>query len=255
MKCVMGDSNSNLERIAQLARVVQGKRPDLVCFPELATTGYSLGRRWRTFADPVPGRITDGLGRISAEGGFYVVCGVDELDAESDQIYDSAVLLSPSGKLEGVYRKVHLWDEERKFFAHGTDFPVFGTKLGKIGLGICYDIEFPESSRLMAMKGAKILCFPSAEMSPMEDHVQTYVKSRAMENCVYVAFSNRMGVEGKTNFFGLSQIVSPAAGVLVKAGKNQVAVADLDLSALRKIEVKLPYLKQRVPEAYSWPTL
>jgi 5-aminopentanamidase len=87
---------------------------------------------------------------------------MDELDAETKKIYDSSILLSPNGRLLGVYRKMHLWERERKYFTRGPGFPVFETKFEKIGMGICYDIEFPEAARALATHGAQILFFPSA---------------------------------------------------------------------------------------------
>jgi predicted amidohydrolase len=252
MDCKMGDVRANLETIEKLAKSVSKQNPDMICFPELATTGYSLNRNWLKHAEEVPGRTSDELCRIASEFGSYMICGVDELDSSSGKIHDSAILISPSGKLRGTYRKVHLWDQERKFFVHGYNFPTFQTKFGKIGIGICYDIEFPEAARALAMNGAKLLFFPSAEMSPMENHVDAYAKSRAAENCCFVAFSNRSGTEYKTHFFGSSQIVSPECKVLARSSvKSPVAIAEVDFELLDKTRPKLPYLSQLVPEAYS----
>jgi predicted amidohydrolase len=251
MDCKMGEVRANLETIEKLARSASKQNPDIICFPELATTGYSLSRKWTKYAEPVPGRSTDELCRIASELGSYLICGVDEMDSSSGKIHDSAVLISPQGKLRGTYRKVHLWDKERKFFVHGDNFPTFQTKFGIIGIGICYDIEFPEAARALAMNGAKLLFFPSAEMSPMENLIDTYAKSRAAENCCFVAFSNRNGTEYKTHFFGRSQIVSPECKVLAKTAANSpVATSEVDLSLLESVRPKLPYLSQLVPEAY-----
>ncbi len=252
MDCKMGDVRANLGTIERLANSVSRQNPDIICFPELAPTGYSLNRNWIKYAETVPGQTTDELCKIASEISSYLVCGIDELDSRSGKIYDSAILISPSGKLRGTYRKVHLWDKERKFFVHGDNFPTFQTKFGKIGIGICYDIEFPEAARALAINGAKLLFFPSAEMSPMENHIDTYAKSRAAENCCFVAFSNRSGTEHKTHFFGRSQIVSPLCKVLARTTINfPVAIAEVDLSLLESVRPKLPYLSQLVPEAYS----
>jgi predicted amidohydrolase len=104
----------------------------------------------------------------------------------------------------------------------------------------------------MATKGAQIIFFPSAEMTPMESHIGTYLKSRSAENRCFVAFSNRIGTEFRTKFFGKSQIVSPECKVLAMANsKNPVAIAEIDLKLLEKLQPKFPYLEQRVPKAYS----
>src|SRR5579872_3920468 len=252
MNCRMKDVRANLQTMRKLAAPFARKHLDFLCFPELATSGYSLNQSWRKYAETIPGNATDELGKIASELGAYVICGVDELDSGSDSIYDSAVLVDPQGKIQGTYRKVHLWDKERNYFSHGNDFPVFQTKFGKIGIGICYDIEFPEPARIMAAGGAQIIFFPSAEMSPMENHIGTYLKSRSAENRCFVAFSNRTGTEFHTKFFGQGQIISPQCAVLsMTNAKNPVAIAEIDLKLLGKLQSKFPYLEQRVPEAYS----
>lgn len=254
MDCKVADVRANIETIRNVSRKsVQKLAPDFVCFPELATTGYSLNERWAKFAEPIPGETTERLSKIASELGSYFICGIDELDRSTREIYDSAVLISPNGRLIGVYRKVHLWASEREYFRHGTEFPVFETKFGKIGIGICYDIEFPEAARSLASAGADLLFFPSAQMTPMEKHVETYAMSRAAENCCFVAFSNRIGTERGTRFFGRSEIVSPQCKVLSKASPGvNVASATVDRSLLQKLRPeKLPYLSHLVPQAYS----
>jgi len=251
MNCRMGNVRANLDTIRKIANRLKKYKPDIVCFPELATTGYSLNEKWRSFAEEIPGKTTDELSKIASEIGSYLICGVDERDSGSDAIFDSAVLISPSGKIIGVYRKVHLWDKERNYFTSGSGFPVFETRFGKIGIGICYDIEFPEAARALAVNGAQLLVFPSAEMSPMERYVDTYAKSRASENCCFLAFSNRVGSENGTHFFGRSQIVSPECKVQVRAAKgDSFCMTEIDLSILEKLRSKLPYLSQLVPQYY-----
>ncbi|MGA2971221.1 MAG: carbon-nitrogen hydrolase family protein [Candidatus Bathyarchaeia archaeon] len=252
MDCKLGDVEWNLATIEALARRVGRREADIVCFPELATTGYSLNRRWRDYSETIPGPTSNRLARLAREFGFYLICGIAERDSESRRIFDSAVLISPAGNCVGVYRKIHLWATERRFFTPGRRFPVFRTKFGKIGIGICYDLEFPEPARAMALQGAEIIFFSSAQPSPMENHVDTYVRSRAAENCVFVAHSNRIGREGRMVFFGQSQIVSPTCRVLARKDAGQgFAVARVDFRSSRRMRKTLPYLQQRVPSAYS----
>jgi predicted amidohydrolase len=250
----LGDVGSNLNLIKRVASQIGKKeKGGIVCFPELCTTGYALGNRWGLLADEVPGKVTDEISRIAVENGFYLICGVDERGSgeERDNIYDSAVLMDPKGKLVGVYRKVHLWGEERKFFTPGESFPVFKTPFCTIGIGICYDLEFPESSRIMSRKGAKLVFFPSAQPSNAQRYVETYVKSRSYENCIFTAFSNRIGNEGKLRFFGKSQINSPDGRILALVERGQFASAELSLKTLERQTKLLPYLNELEPKAYS----
>jgi predicted amidohydrolase len=115
----------------------------------------------------------------------------------SNQIFNTAVLIDPEGELVGLHRKVHLWSSERRYFRPGNEFPVFRIKIGRVGIGICYDLDFPETARILALSGAQIVFFPSAYMKPYERQADVYVQSRAAENGIYVAFSNRIGREGQ----------------------------------------------------------
>ncbi len=190
---------------------------------------------------------------MASEHGFYLICGIDELDSMSDRIYDSSVLIDPQGDVAGVYRKVHLWANEQKYFTPGNSFPVFRTRFGRIGLGICYDLEFPEPARIMALGGADILFYSSAQMKPMQVMVDTYVRSRAGENSVFACHSNRVGREGKLVFFGQSQIVSPTCQPLARMSESEGLVqAELDLPSLKNLRrTKLPYFRDRAPRLYS----
>ncbi|HUK51570.1 MAG TPA: nitrilase-related carbon-nitrogen hydrolase, partial [Terriglobales bacterium] len=175
MDCKLGNVKHNLKTIHHLAEKAARSEPDILCFPELATTGYSLNARWRKFSENIPGPATERLAQIANEHGFYLVCGMSELDSHSKHIFNSSVLLSPNGRIVGVYRKVHLWDKERQYFTPGDSFRVFNTKIGKIGLGICYDLEFPESARAFAVQGANMVVYSSAEPHPFEDYVEIYL--------------------------------------------------------------------------------
>jgi predicted amidohydrolase len=252
----LGDVKSNLNLIEKISSKISKTKKDIeiVCFPELATTGYALGRRWRELADEIPGKVTDELSKIAIEHGFYLICGVDEHGKgnEYNRIYDSAVLIDPNGKLVGVYRKVHLWAEERTFFTSGESFPVFKTKFCTIGIGICYDLEFPESTRMMARKGAKLVFFPSAQPSTAKKQVEIYLRSRSSENCIFTAFSNRLGKEPGLSFFGDSQINSPDTKILALANKNQNFVSGkINLKLLEEQAKLLPYLDELEPKAYT----
>ena len=251
--CELGRPERNIKTISQLTQRASRRDVDIICFPELATSGYSLNSRWRKFAEPIPGKTIERLGRLAKDSGLYLIVGMPEYDPRSRRIHDSLVLINSNGEVEGVYRKIHLWDIERSYFTPGKRFEVFKTKFGKIGLGICYDLEFPESARTLALKGAEIIFYSSAQPEPMGNHVDAYVKSRAGENCLYVCHSNRTGREGKMTFFGQSQIVSPWCEVLARKNSGTgLAIAQIDLSLIKRLsKKKLPYLRQRMPNTYA----
>jgi predicted amidohydrolase len=252
LKCKLGDVEANLRRMRDLAQKARRKGLDVLCFPELVTTGYSLGQRWVDLAEPIPGPTTEKLGQIAGDLRSYLIVGMSERDSHSDRIFNSAVLIDRGGEVAGIYRKVHLWNEERRYFTPGNEFKVFSTDFGAVGIGICYDLEFPETSRILALGGAKILFFPAAEMRPFENQVETYLRSRAAENGVFVCMSNRIGREERTVFFGRSQIVSPTSRVMARAkGSPGLATARLHLETIANERKKLPYLQQRMPVVYG----
>jgi predicted amidohydrolase len=182
-----------------------------------------------------------------------LISGFDERAERGDRIHDSSLLFAPNGEVIGIYRKVHLWDTERNYFTPGKSFPVFDTKFAKVGLGICYDLEFPEPARIMALGGADIIVYSSAQMLHMKHMVDTYVRSRAGENALFVCHSNRVGREKSLVYCGQSQIIHPTCEPMARLGESEgVVVARLnmrDVQTLRK--AKLPYLSQRIPELYS----
>ncbi len=248
----LGKKKDNLRSILETTAALAKREVDIACFPELATTGYALYERWHSFSETIPGPTTDELARISKEHGVSLIVGMPERDEKGKRFFDSAVLTDQVGDLVGVYRKVHLWDKERTYFTPGTRFPVFRTRHGKIGIGICYDFEFPEPARIMAVAGAELLFFPSAQPRSMRTQIDVYAKSRAAENCVFVAFSNRTGKEGDLEFLGSSQVTSPSCRVLAKVPKGTgYAIAELDFQELVEQRKLLPYLEQRVPSTYA----
>jgi len=250
INCYLEDVRRNLQQIERIVRKMRRKNVDIACFPEFATTGYSLGKNWRKFAEHIPGPTTDRIGEMAREYGHYLIIGLPELD--SGRVFDSTVLVSPREEVVGIYRKVHLWGTERKYLTPGEKFSVFKTDFAKVGMGICYDLEFPESARVMAIQGAQIIFFPSAEMKPLQTIVTRYLQTRASENQVYVAFANRVGREGATSFFGGSLIISPDSRILAScSGTESVAIAKLDLKKLTRRRTEFPYLKHRIPMAYT----
>lgn len=249
-KIGLGRKESNLRSIARAAISLSKLEVDLACFPELVTTGYALYERWPKVAEEIPGPTTNLLAKASREAGMYLVVGMPERKGAA--IFDSAVLSNPSGDVEGVYRKVHLWDKERVYFTRGDRFSTFKIRHGKIGIGICYDIEFPEAARTMAVDGASLLLFPSAQPKNMTRRLPIYAKSRASENCAFVACANLVGNEADLTYLGRSLITSPDCEILADVRSQPgSAVAELDFNDLESFRKELPYLEQRVPSTYK----
>jgi predicted amidohydrolase len=122
----------------------------------------------------------------------------------------------------------------------------------RVGLLICYDVEFPETVRLLALQGVDLVAVPTALMEPFEVVVRTIVPARAVENQVFLAYANRCGREGNLRYCGLSCVVGPDGADLVRAGRGEELVfADLHLDSLRAARMLSPYLRDRRPELYA----
>ncbi len=235
---------ANLDKVEQwvtFAAVEHGAK--LVVLPETVLTGFSPGEDvdglW-TLAEPIPGPGTVRLGRLCRQLGIHLVLPVYERGESKGELYNSAVLIDDRGEVVGVYRKTHLFPTERLerggWTSPGRRAVVVDTALAKIGMIICYDGDFPELSRVCALRGAEIIVRPSALLRSF-DVWETTNKARAYDNHVYVIGANAVGSDaGGHHFFGHSMIVSPIAQVVALArGVEEVVSARLDPDPLEAV--------------------
>lgn len=209
------------------------KSADLYVLPELCNTGYNI----RTVAE------IDRMAEPTGEGPTYrameahakkqrcyIVYGFAE--KRGRRRYNSAALVGPRGLL-GIYRKTHLFGKEKRFFSPGdTGFPVYPLPFGRVGLMICFDWYFPESARTLAMKGAQLIAHPSNLVLP---NCPEGMKTRCLENRVFAATADRVGVENRggirLRYIGMSEIVSPKGRILVRLSQDreELKVVSIDL--------------------------
>jgi predicted amidohydrolase len=250
-----GDKEKNFEKVRSALKTAD---IDLLVLPEFFATGYQFASadEVEELAEPVGrGLTTEFLRDLCRERGMFIVAGLPERDGDS--FYNSAVFVGPEG-IVGVYRKTHLFYEENLYFTPGdTGFRVWDTKLGRIGIMICFDWFFPESMRTLALMGAEVVAHPSNLVLP---HCPGAMPVRCLENRVYSITANRIGVERRKEgeplrFIGRSLIVSPWGEVLASAPEDGEAMlfADID-SAEAKSKVLNAFndlFKDRRPERYS----
>jgi predicted amidohydrolase len=244
MNCTPYDLQANLERAQRLIDTAVEKGANLIVLPELFNTGYRVEEKDMDLAESIPGTTTHWLEENAKKHHIYIAAAILEKGLSKGLVYDTAVLVGPSG-LVGSYRKIHLWDTENVRFAKGEEFSVFQTPFGKIGIQICYEVGFPEGARILALKGADILIYPSAFGKARQYAWDLATRARALENGAFVIASNRTGTEkGETVFGGLSRIVDPRGDVLVEAKKeNDVVVAEINLQKAVEQRRTLPYLR------------
>ena len=172
-----------------------------------------------------------------------------------NRVYDTAVIINSNGTVYSVYRKLHLYDalgfrESAKMIAGNTIEKPVKTSAGNIGLMICYDIRFPEVSRILAISGADILAVPSAWVHGImkEEHWQTILKARAIENGSYVVAPDQVG----HIFSGRSMVVDPFGIVILDMGNREgMEVIEIDKSRIQKARESLPLLKSRRTDVYN----
>ncbi|UCC93756.1 MAG: carbon-nitrogen hydrolase family protein [Thermoplasmata archaeon] len=211
-----GDMRWNISRVLELASQAGVKGADLVVLPELATTGYYMFNKFHDLAEPLDGPTVAVVHELAKRYDYHVVMGLAE-KGDDGKVHDSSVLIGPSG-LQGVYRKIHLWDTENSVFTPGDQVmaPETGGPLGRVGLLVCYDLEFPETAERVGALGASLLAATAAFTNLTL--WQATLKARARDLGVPVVAANRIGHEMDTDFCGHSSIVAPDGTVLAEAG-------------------------------------
>ncbi len=236
----VGDVEGNVARAAAAVRTAVERGAEVVVLPELVTTGYVFrdAAELRAVAEPVDGPATSTLVQLSAEHGVVLVAGVAE--RVGDEVFNSAVV-AERGAVSAVYRKAHLWDTEIELFRTGADPPpVVETAVGRVAVCVCYDLEFPEWTRLAGLAGADLLCAPTnwpASPRPPGERAVEVVRAQATASVdrMFVAVCDRVGTERGVKWVGGSAVIGPDGYPLVVADRpvEQVLVARCDLSRAR----------------------
>lgn len=244
------DVAANLAALESLCRQAVAAEVDLLVLPELAMTGYNVFDRLETLAEPLDGPLCRAVADQAERFGLHIAFGVAERAPEG-ALYNTAVLVDDTGARLGAYRKRQLWDREHQHFRPGDAHCVLDTRLGRIGLMICYDNEFPEVSRALARQGAQLIVSPTANMQPNASRQRLQIRARAMDNQCFVACANRAGQEDALVYCGSSLVAGPDGEVLGQLGEAPgTLVASLDFAAINLSRQAQNYLGDlRPPEA------
>lgn len=239
----------NRDRCRRAISAAFDQDADIVILPELIVSGYVAdARRLLPIAESVPGPTTDDWIRLAREAGAYVVGGLAELEGE--RLYNTAVAVGPDGII-AHYRKTHLFAEEKVAFAPGDlGFPVVRTRFGAIGLCVCYDLRFVEVVRLMALRGADLICVPTAWL-PGFDDVRWDAEGMSPQgrgaelqanlSQVFIAAASQAGTHGSCDFLGSSILIDPYGKRIVgplSGDRDEVVVAAVDIGASKRAQVR-----------------
>jgi predicted amidohydrolase len=242
-----------LARMKHQASAAAEAGAGLAIFPELFLTGYNIGDAVFSLAEPADGPSAAAVEKIARDFGVAILYGYPERSGR--RVFNSARLVHPSRGAIANYRKTHLYGHaEKRLFSPGDDLVVADLDGLKIGILICYDVEFPEAVRALALAGAELIAVPTALIQPFDIVARTLVPVRAFENQVYVAYAGLCGREGNLGYCGLSCVVGPDGRDLARAGVDPcVLLAEIDPSAIAKGRRANPYLSDRRPEIYAAP--
>ncbi|MGH7687859.1 MAG: nitrilase-related carbon-nitrogen hydrolase [Candidatus Dormibacteria bacterium] len=260
----VGDRDGNRARAERWLQEATRRRAQLVVLPELASSGYvfSSEDEAAASAEPLDGAFVSALQAACVQSGCVVVAGLNELDGT--RRHNSAVIVGPRGLL-AVYRKLHLFNDEKSWFAPGDELVVAETPAGMVGVVICYDLRFPEATRALALAGAEIIAVPTNWVASFKRTVwddRGYVQANyvamatAGQSGVVVACADRVGVERDVRFIGASIIVGPdgwpVAGPASRGG-DELLIADVDLDQNEQQRMSTPrnhLITDRRPDAY-----
>lgn len=257
------DVEANRTHMVAAAEEAAAAGSHLVLFPELANTGYfrfgdlDFISRYVRLAEPIPGPTTEALGAVARRLGIYVIVGLLEAHPRiPGAVYNSAALLAPSGRVLGIHRKVHLGIDEKKVFFAGDRADVYRIDLGNLAMMVCYDGVMPELSRVMALKGAEIICgvYAAPGWLPGGNRRLEHIAGmRARENGAYYVLCNRVGRQEDWQFIGGTTIAAPNGEIIAQdTTTNEVLVrASLSGDLLIRTRVEQTIFRDRRPELYG----
>ena len=264
------DVKANTAKAVEMIEKAAGRGAKIICLPELFNSRYFCQEQNEELfglAEKIPGDTTKKLSEAARNNKAVIIAGIFEKRGEG--VYNnSAVVIDSSGKIRGVYRKMHIPEDpvdyhEKLYFAPGEKFASFKTEYGDIGVLICWDQWFPEAARITALKGAKIIFYPTAiGWSPNDSKEKkdiqlsawkTIQRSHSIANGIFVAAVNRVGREGNIAFWGSSFVSGPFGEKIADAGNEgeEILIADCDMGLVESTRRGWPFLRDRRIDSYK----
>lgn len=256
------DLHANVRRGLEATRAAAAEGAQLIAFPELAFSPFypqhPPDRDPRSLAEPVPGPMTDAFAALARELEIVIVLNVFERAGEAT--YDCSPVIDADGTLLGRTRMVHITEypcfHEQQYYAPGDlGAPVFETRIGRLGVAICYDRHFPEYMRALALGGADLVVVPQAGVVDEwpAGFFEAELCTAAFQNGYFVALCNRVGVEDRLNFAGESFVCGPEGAVRARAprGDDHTLITEIDLADAARSHGRQILMKDRRPELYE----
>ena len=243
-----------LRNLNDAARQAGGHAADILITPEMYLTGYAIGAEAVKSAALTPdGPSLQEVSEIAKRWGVAILVGYPER-GDDGKVYNSIQLFDRKGETRTVYRKSHLWgDIDAEQFSRGESLSeILEIQGWKLGFAICYDIEFPELARSLALAGADAILVSTASMKPYETIATQMIPVRAEENELCVAYCNYIGYERDIDYYGLSTVAGPDGKVVAQAGAVEtLLIADLSREKLDGWRKNNTHLRDRRPDLYG----
>lgn len=257
MNVKTADPSANLAAAEVLAGEARQRGAELVCFPELWTTGFQWRQNAR-LADRLDGDIGK-IAEMAARHRIWISGSVlAPVDGGPGKPANTLLVFDPQGKTAAVYRKIHLFGlmRENEHLRAGDELAVLDAPWGKTGLAVCYDLRFGEMFRAYALAGARVQLISAAWPHPRQEHWRTLLRARAIEQQMFVVAVNQagdedFGAEGRITYCGHSAIIDPWGNVVVEAtDRPTMVVAAIDPVESDRVRRKIPVLTDRRPGLY-----
>ncbi len=266
---VSDDIADNMKKTVERIKEASRRGAQIVCLQELYRTKYFPQEEKQDaskLAETIPGESTRALSELAQKNKIVIIAPLFE-EGSNGKYYNSAAIIDADGKISGTYRKVHIPNDpyfyEKNYFEAGDQgYCVHKTQYARIGVLICYDQWFPEPARINALNGAEIIFYPTAigyikgytsSDGDWHDAWKTVQRAHAIANGVHVAAVNRVGEEGQLKFWGGSFVCDSFGKVLKEASstKEEVLIAEVELSKNKEIQEGWGFLKNRRPDTYN----
>jgi predicted amidohydrolase len=238
MDIVLGDVAANLKHGLEMIDKSVVNNPDIICLPELFTTGFCLSDAVKLTEDSLVKNTIKVLSDKAYKLNCWLIAG-SILEREDSKIYNTSIIFTPKGSIAGKYRKIHLFKpfKEHKYLTPGNTPVVIDTDCGRISVVICYDLRFPELFQKLKNMGVKVIFVVAEFPYPRLHHWQILLKARAIENFIFTIGVNRIGYDDQIRFFGHTMAVAPS-GEVIKAltDKEGILNVSLDLEDIARTE-------------------
>lgn len=259
---VVDNKEENLKKAELMIKESVFKNSDFIVLPEMFNCPYSNDKFIEYCEEEKTSETLLKISELASDNNVYILAG-SVPEKENDKLFNTSYLFNRNGRIIAKHRKMHLFDIDVKgkitfmesdVLTAGNEITLADTEFGKIGIGICYDVRFPELARLMVNRGASILFYPGAfNMTTGPAHWELLFRARALDNQVFcVGVAPALNRSASYHSFGHSIITSPWGEIITEASeKEELIISEIDLNEIKKIREELPLLKNKREDLYK----